>query len=295
MRNRGLFVSFVLVGLCAGLIGCGSDEKKSGDGGSPTGDPKEKGPDGQTPDGTPPPAPGEPKFKVAAEDFIKEYTTNSRAANAKYSGAIVELKGSAMKPAAIEMDDFGSLVGDPGSYKAILVFGTPEARRSELVIVRGLKLSNLGKILHGQVVRVKGKVTSHRDPNPVVLTDGEIVDAGTDPSVPLDYKRFRDPDGKEYLAKFANAPARASGTVVARGKDVTDFVIVRLDSNDNVRFYLMPGTDPLYPSGFEPGAKVSFVGMLRQRAIDKGTPLSGITYVVDDAIVQHKDPKAKLD
>jgi hypothetical protein len=296
MRLYGSFGPLVLAIAVVALTGCSGDKKSDGGGPAPA-DPKDKVPEGSEggPDGVTP-APGEPKFKVESEQFIKEYTTNGRAASAKYSGSVVEVKGPVARSAALETDERGALVGEAGAYKAVLVIGDPDAKRFETVVVRGLKPTVVGTIFQGQQVRVKGRVARYQETNPIALADAEVVSPGADPSIPLQSARFFGGGEEDYKAKFKTAPARINGTVVKRGTDVTDYVEVQLDNGDRkIRCYLLEGTEPLYPSGFEPGMKVPFVGMLRDDVIDKGSsPTDVRTYVLRDAVPLHRDPKVRL-
>src|SRR5439155_1089134 len=96
------------------------------------------------------------------KDFLKEYATNNRAAASKYTGSVVELTGNVTRSAGVEFDSLGTPAGKPGEYKASFVFGEPEAKRQETIVVRGLKTSAVGKALRGQTVTAKGRVGKYQ-------------------------------------------------------------------------------------------------------------------------------------
>lgn len=282
MRMKWSF-GFAVLAACVFVVGCG--EEKKPDAGGSSGDAKNSNPSGEKPAKAP--TAGEAKYKLTTKEFIKEFATGGRAASAKYSGAIVELTGHVMRSAGVEIDDFGKPLGQPGAYKISFVFGQPDAKRVETIIVRGLNPSVVGQVLRGQDAHVKGRVGQYQPTDPIELLDAELLSPGADVSTPWD--QDWSPDKAKVVC------TKVSGTVNASGKEgEEDYVDVKSYKGQLVRCYLLAGTKLLFPSELAPGTKITFAGMESTGVINKGTPLAGVAPVLHEAVpVGHRDPKAK--
>jgi hypothetical protein len=230
---------------------------------------------------------GEPKYKLTLADFIKEYATNGRTANAKYSGAVVELTGNVIRSAGPEVDGLGGLVGKPGEYKAFFVFGEPDSKRFETVEVRGLKLSVVGTVMRGQQVQVRGRVAKYQQPNPVELLDAEVVKRVADTSVEFSAKALND---AKPGAKFETTTATFSGIVVGELKtDDGEYIEVK-GPDATVRCYLMEGVRALFPSGFPKEMRIMIAG--NYRGAMKNESSDTYYYILRDCVPLYRDPKA---
>jgi|GEM_PF-5211351 len=282
MSRHWLLSSILLVGVLAILAGCQknkSDESKS----SSEDNAKEKE-ESTEPNGTPTVQPGEAKYKVTSKEFIKEYVTKAPAANAKYKGAIVELSGTVFRSAGPELDNFGMPVSQTDGHKVSFVFGEPDAKRAETVIVYGLKPSAVGKVLRGGTASVKGRVGKHQSAHPIEVFDAELLGTGGEATAGL---------GKTPRDMKDGANGEVSGIVTGKGDDGGEYIEVKAMDGQKYPCYLLTGVGVFYPSGFPEGMRIVCVGTWKRETVMMPGGGTFERFALREAVPLHRDPKAK--
>ncbi len=145
-------------------------------------------------------------------------------------------------------------------------------------------------MLRGQKVTVKGRVARYQQPNPVELLDAELISPGADESVSLNNKDWGGEMGRE---KLEVGSAKVTGTVVERGNDGGEYLVITGENVTKMRCYLMDGIGALFPSGFPAEKKIRLAGTLKYESLDKDNPTASRVAVLRDCVPLDRDPKAK--
>jgi hypothetical protein len=257
-RETWYLAAVAFASLCVASAGCG--EKKAENGNAPKPEPNQ--PPGDPPK---PAALGEARFKVPADEFVGEYVANWRAANNKYSGLVVELRGFTTGPATVDLDSRGVPVGTASDRKASFVLGEPDAKRVETIHVRGLNPSAIGKVFNGQEVTVKGRVGRYDQRQPIELQQAELIDPGVPDVENVTVKQLNDGPAEldALVRKCEDRTAVFTGTIVEKlTEGSTDVVEIEHDGQ-KVKCYLASGITAVFPSVFEKGKTVKLGGTLR--------------------------------
>jgi hypothetical protein len=258
-RKTPRYVSAVaFLSLC--LVSAGCTEKKADSGNAPTPAPNTPSGDPQTPQSL-----GEAKYKLPVSEFVNEYIANWRAANSKYSGQVVELRGVTTGLATVDLDSRGVPVGTASDRKASFVLGEPDAKRVDTIHVRGLRPTAIGKVYSSQEVTVKGKVARYDQRQPIELNQAELIDAGMPDVENVTLKQLN--NGPEQLdalvRKCEGTTAIFSGTIVETLTEGSTDVIEIENEGHKVKCYLSSGITTLFPAQFEKGKTVKLGGTLR--------------------------------